>query len=86
MSSNEIILTINLRDVKEASRRIRAPYAARFIKRIIARYVKVDEDKVKLNENLNNLLWSRGIQKPPSRIKVKVTKREDGSVLVEYQG
>ena len=86
MSSNEIILTINLRDVKEASRRIRAPYAARFIKRVVARHIKVDEDKVRLNEGLNNLLWSRGIQNPPLKIKVKVTRRDDGSVIVEYQG
>ncbi|MGC8570593.1 50S ribosomal protein L31e [Caldivirga sp.] len=86
MSTNEVILTINLKDVKDASRRIRAPYAARFIKRVVARHVKVDEDKVKLNESLNNILWSRGIQKPPLKIKVKVTKREDGSVVVEYQG
>jgi LSU ribosomal protein L31E len=52
----------------------------------VARHAKVDEDKVKLSESLNNVLWSNGIQRPPSKIKVKITKREDGTVLVEYQG
>lgn len=85
MSSNEVVLTLNLRDVKKASRIRRAPYAVRLIRRLIARHVKVDEDKVKLSERLNNVIWSNGIQKPPSKIKVKVTKREDGTVLVEYQ-
>lgn len=86
MSSNEIVLKLNLRDVKKASRRKRAPYAVRLIKRLVARYVKVDVNKVKIGNGLNEFMWSRGIQKPPSKVKVKVTKREDGTVLVEYQG
>ncbi|MFP3195661.1 MAG: 50S ribosomal protein L31e [Caldivirga sp.] len=86
VASNEVVLTINLRDIKKASRTRRAPYAARLIKSIVARHTKVDEDKVKLSESLNNVIWSNGIQRPPSKIKVKITKREDGTVLVEYQG
>lgn len=85
MSSNEKILVLNLRDVKEASRIRRAPYAARLIKRMVARHAKVDEDKVKLSDGLNKVLWERGIQDPPVKLKVKVTKRDDGTVLVEYQ-
>jgi Ribosomal protein L31E len=71
VASNEVVLTINLRDIKKASRTRRAPYAARLIKSIVARHAKVDEDKVKLSESLNNVIWSNGIQRPPSKSRLR---------------
>ena len=39
-------------------------------------------DDIKLDSSVNEKVWERGIQKIPSRIKVKATKEEDGSVSV----
>lgn len=37
-------------------------------------------DHVKLNEELNQKLWERGIEHVISRIRVRVVKADDGSV------
>ena len=55
----------------------RAGKAARFIKKFIARHMKVaerDTDKVKLDMYLNQEVWFRGKTKPPAKIKVRAIK------------
>jgi large subunit ribosomal protein L31e len=37
---------------------------------------------VKIDESLNRKVWSRGAKKPPSRVRVRAVKKEDGSVEV----
>ncbi len=61
----------------------RAARAIKFVRRFIARHFGVDEDKVIIHNAVNEYVWSRGIEKPPRRIKVKaVRKLEDGTVKV----
>ena len=63
----------------------RANKAVRTIKEFLARHMKVkdrDLKKIKINKYLNEMLWSRGIKKPPIRIKVKAVK-EGEIVLVD---
>ncbi len=58
----------------------RAGRAAKFIKKFIARHMKVpdrDVSKVKIDTYLNNEIWFRGRKKPPAKIKVKATKEKD---------
>jgi large subunit ribosomal protein L31e len=58
----------------------RAGRAAKFIKQFIARHMKVpdrDISKVKLDIYLNQELWFRGKKKPPAKIKVRVSKKDD---------
>ena len=78
----ERVYVINLRRTREVSRTRRSPYAVRLIRRFVARHMKVDLDKVKIDNSVNEYVWSRGIEKPPRRIEVKVTKYSDGTVRV----
>ena len=74
---------INLRRTREVSRTKRAPYAIRLIRKFIARHLKVDLEKVKISNEVNEIVWSRGIEKPPRKINVKVLKYDDGTVEVK---
>ena len=51
--------------------------AIRSVKEFVAKHMKVydrDLSKIKIDTYLNELLWNRGIQSPPHKIKVKVIK------------
>ena len=76
----ERVYVIPLRDAKKVPRTKRSPRATRFVRAFIEKHMKSDD--VKLDASVNEKIWERGIQKIPSKIKVKATKEEDGSVLV----
>jgi large subunit ribosomal protein L31e len=38
--------------------------------------------KLIISPEVNELVWGRGIEKPPRKIKVRVTKDSDGNVTV----
>ena len=78
----ERIITIPLRATKMAPRSRRAKRAVKEVRGFIMRHMKADEDKVWLDTALNEKLWARGIQNPPSRITVKAVKFDDGLVEV----
>ncbi|GGP21737.1 50S ribosomal protein L31e [Thermocladium modestius] len=80
---NEITMNVNLRRTREVSRTKRTPYAIRMLKSLASRHLHVDADKVGISQSLNEAVWSRGIQKPPRKIKVKLIKYEDGSALID---
>jgi len=73
--------TIPLRkDWRKVANYRRAGRAAKFIKKFIARHMKVperDTSKVKLDMYLNNEIWFRGKTKPPAKIKIKAVKEDD---------
>jgi len=77
--------TINLARVKVKSRPRRAPYALRLIRKFAARHMRVDEDKVRIENDVNEAIWSRGIEKPPRRITVRIIKYSDGTVRVRLR-
>jgi len=63
----------------------RANKAVRTIKEFLAKHMKVenrDLNKVKVDKLLNEMVWTRGIKHPPTKIKVKAVK-ENGIVRVE---
>lgn len=71
---------IPLRDAYEAARNRRVKRAINLIREFAFRHMKASE--VKLSSGVNKLVWSRGIEKPPRRIKVLMRKDEDGVVEV----
>ncbi len=85
----ERLYTIPLGKAYEAIRKKRAKRAVRLVHDFIVRHMKIDEDsELILDPPLNEFLWSRGIEKPPRRVRVRVTKDKDGVVkayLVESQ-
>jgi len=63
----------------------RAKKAVKVLKEFLAKHMKVenrDLRKVKIDINLNNEIWFRGIKKPTNKIKVKAVKK-GGIVYVE---
>ena len=71
----EHIYTIPLRDVKKAPRWKRSTRAMTMIRDFLMRHTK--SDYVLLDTAINEKVWKRGSQKPPSRIRVMVTWEED---------
>ena len=39
-------------------------------------------ENVKIEEEISHLVWARGIRHPPRKIRVKITKDEDGNIIV----
>ncbi len=78
----EKILTIPLRRVKNDPASKRASIAMREIREYVSRHMKVPSEDVWIDTSTNEAVWKRGIKKPPSRIKVKIIKFEDGIVEV----
>jgi len=71
----------------------RAPRAMQIIKLFAAKHMKIqtkvtEEDEgeelpqVIVTQEVNEKVWGRGIEKPPRRIKTRVTKDKDGYVTV----
>jgi large subunit ribosomal protein L31e len=63
----------------------RANKAIRIIKEFLARHMKIrdrDLNKIKLDENINEFVWLKGIRNPPIKIKVRAT-REGEIIKVE---
>lgn len=74
----ERVYVIPLRKAKAVPRTIRAARAIRAVQSFLSIHMKSDE--IKLDASVNEKIWERGIQKIPSKIKVKAVKDEDGIV------
>lgn len=84
MSKNVEPLTrvhvVPLRRAFEAPKYRRTKVAIRLIREFTSRHMKAKE--VKIDEDVNTALWSRGIGNPPRRIKLEMERDEDGLVSV----
>ncbi len=59
----------------------RAKVAIRVIREFTTRHMKATE--VGIAEEVNELIWARGIRHPPRRIKLEMERDEDGIVSVK---
>jgi len=82
MDENERIMNIPLKDTKAVPRSKRANRAIKEIREYVARHMKVDDDYVWIDTGVNELIWSRGIQKPPTKVTIRAVRFEDGLVEV----
>ncbi|MEM2123197.1 MAG: 50S ribosomal protein L31e [Candidatus Bathyarchaeia archaeon] len=78
--SEERIVTMNLKELVRVPRRQRAPRAIKLIRAQAKRIMKAEE--VKVSNEVNEELWSKGIEKPPRRITVKLVKDEEGRITI----
>ena len=93
----EAIITIPFRVVKKVPKNKRAPRAMKELKMFVTKHMKPEDDegniikdyqkaekelKLYIDMPVNELIWKRGIEKPPSKIRVKVNKYVDGLVEV----
>ena len=69
----------------------RAPRAIQLIKEFVNRHMKIamkvteDEEELPqliISKEVNEKIWDRGIEKPPRKIKTRITKDKDGNVTV----
>jgi len=67
------VYVINLSRVYYGRSTNRAKRAVDLIRRFVSRHAKVPADSVVILNDVNNFVWSRGIKKPPRRVKVLVT-------------
>lgn len=70
--TEERIYTIPLRDAYKAPRTYRARKAMKYLKDYLKKHLKTDS--VLIGPGLNHEVWSRGMKKPPRKVKVTVTK------------
>jgi len=79
----ERLYTIPLGKAYEAIRKRRAKRAVNLVKAFIIRHMKLDDEAdLSIDTALNEYLWTRGIEKPPRRVRVRATKDRDGFVKV----
>ena len=79
--AEERIYVVPIKKIKKiVPRWKRAPRAARFVREFIARHTKADE--VIIGTDVNEKIWKRGIEKPPSKLRVKVTVEEKEGIKV----
>ena len=80
----ERVYTINLGKVLLSPNNQRAKRAINMIREFATRHMK--SENVKIEEDVSHLVWYRGIRHPPRKIRVKITKDDDGTVLIsKYQ-
>ncbi|MEX2701658.1 MAG: 50S ribosomal protein L31e [Candidatus Baldrarchaeota archaeon] len=61
-------------------RQKRAEKAVRVLKEFVERHMK--PEKIIIDPEVNEKIWERGIQSPPRKIRVRVTKDKEGVVKV----
>jgi large subunit ribosomal protein L31e len=82
--------TIPLREkIRSVPRYKKTPKAIKSIKEFLAKHMKVenrDLNKIKLSTYLNQFMWARGIKNPPTKIKVKATRKGENIIveLIDY--
>ena len=57
-----------------------APTAIKRVKHFLTKHMKVEKEKIWIDDSLNKAIWSHGKYKMPSKIRVKAVKFEDGVV------
>lgn len=76
----ERVYTINLGKVLLSPNNQRAKRAINMIKEFARHHMKTEE--IKIEEDVAQQVWSRGIRSPPRKIRVRMTKTDEGYILV----
>ena len=76
---DERIYIIPLAKARRGPRNKRAKKAIRYFKEFMERHFK--PESLIISQEVNEKIWSRGIQKPPRKIKIRATKNIDGLVV-----
>lgn len=87
----EKIYTIPLGRAWISPRKKRAPKAIRLIRSFIQRHMKIkteveeteeEAERLVISNEVNEKIWSRGIEKPPRKIRVRAAKDKEGVITV----
>jgi len=76
----ERVYTINLGKVLLTPNNQRSKRAINMIREFARHHMKTED--VRINEDLAHQVWRRGIKHPPRKVRVRMTKTEEGYVLI----
>ena len=76
----ERVYTINLGKVKLSQSQHRAVRAINMIKEFARHHMKVET--IKIEEELAHQIWAKGVRSPPRKVRVRMSKTDEGYVLV----
>jgi len=76
----ERVYTIPLGKVLLSQSQHRAVRAINMIREFARKHMKTQE--IKIDEEVAHLIWSKGVRSPPRKIRVRMTKTDDGFILV----
>ncbi|MGY5148741.1 MAG: 50S ribosomal protein L31e, partial [Candidatus Nitrosopumilus sp. bin_68KS] len=76
----ERVYTINLGKALLSQSQHRAVRAINMIKEFARHHMKVEQ--IKIEEELAHLIWAKGVRSPPRKIRVRMSKTDEGYVLV----
>ena len=76
----ERIYTVPLKEAWNAQRYRRSERAMMVLKAFAVRHMKAKE--VTVDTTVNETIWARGIKSPPHKIRVKMTKDDEGKVTI----
>ncbi|UCH56820.1 MAG: 60S ribosomal protein L31 [Candidatus Bathyarchaeota archaeon] len=79
-SVEERIYTVPLSRAWVAPPYRRAEKAISLLREFVQRHMKPEE--IIIQPTVNEAIWARGIKKPPRRIRVRLSKDEEGAVTV----
>ncbi len=82
VDTEERIMNIPLTEAKKTPSSKRASRAMKIIREFVSNNMNVPKEDVWIDSSTNEAIWDRGIKKPPTKIKVKAIKFEDGIVEV----
>ncbi len=76
----ERVYTINLGKVLLSQSQHRAVRAINMIREFARHHMKTEN--IKIEEDVAHQIWSRGVRSPPRKIRVRMSRTDDGSILV----
>ena len=76
----ERVYTIPLGKVLLSPDNRRAKRAINMIKEFAQHHMKVED--IRIEEDISHQIWSRGIRSPPRKIRVRMTRTDEGFILV----
>ena len=77
-------MVVPLRAAGAVPRTQRAARAMKEIRKHVSRHMKMEEDEeLWIDEAVNHAIWARGIQKPPRKIRLVVTREEGFPIEVK---
>ncbi|NMI83578.1 MAG: 50S ribosomal protein L31 [Candidatus Nitrosopelagicus brevis] len=76
----ERVYTVPLGKVLLSQSQHRAVRAINMIREFARKHMKTQE--IKIDEEVAHLIWSKGVRSPPRKIRVRMTKTDDGYILV----
>jgi large subunit ribosomal protein L31e len=78
----ERIYTVPFSKAWLTSRKGRSPKAMRILRSFIEKNMKIERDLINISNEVNEKIWSRGIEKPPRKIRIRAAKDKEGIVTV----